>query len=403
METIQQKRERRNAKALELKALLDANPGNKWNEDNQKKYDAGIAEIEALDGEIAREQKVLDLSAEKAFKDMGGREIDLDVHNPENAKLRKLHDKWLRGGDNNLSAEDWSVIRNQMSTGTPAEGGYTVPETIAAEVIERLKDYSGMRKVANVISTTSGEKISFPTTDGTTEEGEIVPENASASDEDISFGTAPLETYKFSSKVFTVPIELIQDSRSDIDGLVNRRIRERLGRITNRMFSVGTGTSQPFGIAARASAGKVGASGQVTTVTFEDLVDLEHSVDVAYRESGNCAFMMNDKTVGELKKLKDLQGRPIFLPALSQGEPATLLGYPVVFNNHIPEMAANAKAIFFGDFKAYTIRDVMALTLFRFADSVYAKKGQVGFLAWMRSGGNLLDTAAVKYYQNAAS
>jgi HK97 family phage major capsid protein len=107
-----------------------------------------------------------------------------------------------------------------------------------------------------------------------------------------------------------------------------------------------------------------------------------------------------------LRKLKDTAGRPIFLPGydgLGQAMGDTLLGYDICINQDVAAMAANAKSILFGDFSKYVIRDVMAPTLFRFEDSAYAKLGQVGFLMWHRAGGNLLDSAAVKYYANSAT
>lgn len=83
--------------------------------------------------------------------------------------------------------------------------------------------------------------------------------------------------------------------------------------------------------------------------------------------------------------------------------PDSLLGYGITINQDVATMAASAKSILFGDFSKYIIRDVMSATLFRFTDSAYAKLGQVGFLMWARSGGNLVDTGAVKYYANSAT
>ena len=103
------------------------------------------------------------------------------------------------------------------------------------------------------------------------------------------------------------------------------------------------------------------------------------------------------------RKLKDSSNRPIYLPSDGQS-PESILGYPVLVNDDVPVMAANAKSIFFGNFRqGYKIRDVLEVTIFRMTDSAYALKGQVAFLAFARCGGNLVDTAAVKYYQNSAT
>ena len=89
---------------------------------------------------------------------------------------------------------------------------------------------------------------------------------------------------------------------------------------------------------------------------------------------------------------------------ITGGVPASIFNYPFTINQSMASMAANAKSIAFGDFSFYTIRDVMAMTFYRFTDSVYAKKGQVGFLAFLRSGGNFMDVGgAVKLYCNSAS
>jgi HK97 family phage major capsid protein len=175
------------------------------------------------------------------------------------------------------------------------------------------------------------------------------------------------------------------------------------------LFTIGTGVSQPNGIDVAAATGVTAANGtsQVTAVIYDSLVNLQHSVDPDYRESGTCGFMFNDTTLREVRKIKDLQGRPIFVPGYEtgapQGSPDRLLGSPITINQHMPSMAASAKSILFGDFKSYVIRDVMDVTMFRFTDSAYTKKGQVGFLAWMRSGGNLVDVGGVKAFANAAS
>ena len=398
--SIQDLRERRNEKAREYRNTLDKHPKDKaLPEEAKAALDDLLEAITNLDDRIDFEQKALDIAAEDVVKDA----VEEVVKGAASGSPNAIFSKWLKGGDNALSAQDWETIRATMSTGTDSEGGYTVQTDVASNVIDALKAFGGMREVATVITTEQGNPMNWPTSDGTSEEGEIVAENASATDDDMSFGTKSIPVYKYSSKTVPIPIELLQDSSVKIEAFVNGRIVTRLGRITNKHFTVGTGSGQPLGIVAAAEEGKVGKSGQTVTFIYDDLVDLEHSVDPAYRELG-ARWMFNDSTLKAAKKLKDTQGRPIWMPDIIGGAPATLLNYGYTVNQNVAPMAANAKSILFGHMASYVIRDVMNITFHRFTDSAYAKKGQVGFLAFMRSGGNFVDVGGgVKYYQNAAS
>lgn len=402
MFNLQAERERRNALAKETRNLLDQNPGASWNDDHQKQYDEKVAEIGRIDDAIARHQKLMDLTAEENMRDAVRDAAPAGTKDHAVA----LFDKWCRGGDNALTADEWQAVRNTMSTTTDAEGGYTVPATVATSILDALKAYGGMRAVAEVIRTASGESMNFPTSDGTSEEGELVGENASATDADVSFGIKGLPVYKYSSKVVTVPWELLQDSSSDIEGFVRGRLQTRLGRITNKHFTVGTGVSQPNGLITAASVGVTGTVSAVAKITYDDLVDLEHSVDPAYRR--NAGWMMHDDMLKLIRKVKDNDGRPIFVPGYEQGNPGgapdRLLNRNITVNQDMASPAVSAVSLAFGDYSYYKIRDVMAVTLFRFTDSAYTKKGQVGFLAWMRSGGNLVDVGgAVKTFKHGAA
>ena len=402
--SLQAKRERIAALAKETEQLLKDTDGKKWTTENQAVYDNNLAEIDTLKAEIDRHTKLLALDMENKVTDQISDAANRKAKNsksPESA----IFAKWLRGGDKALNKEDFAIIRNTMSTTTPGEGGYTVPSEVASSLVESLKAFGGVREVATVIKTETGAAFSYPTSDGTSETGELIAENTTATAADPTFGTVALTAYKFSSKVVAVPFELLQDSAVDIEAFVNSRLTTRLGRVMNTYLTTGTGSSQPKGVAAGATSGKVGTTGQTATVIYDDLVDLVHAVDPAYRK-GKCGFMMHDASLKVIRKLKDSAGRPIFLPGydgLGIAMPDTLLGYPITINQDIATMAANAKSILFGDFSKYVIRDVMGAQMFRFDDSAYIKLGQIGFLGWMRAGGNLTDTAAVKYYQNSAT
>lgn len=401
MQSIQAMRERHASLAKETRELVEKN-NSSWNADLQAKYDQGIAELDDIKAQIDRAEKVLSASADEMFDAKAAEAKEKQVRNAG----RDLFAKWLKGGDKALSAQDWADIRATMSTSTTTEGGYTVPVDVAAQISDVLKAYGGVREVANVIQSAQGNDINFPTSDGTSEVGELIGQNTTATAADPSFGVVTLSTYKFSSKIVAVPYELLQDSNADIEAFIVRRLGDRLGRIQNQYFTTGTGSAQPKGVVTAAASGKVGTTGQTTTVIADDLIDLIHSLDPAYR-AGNCRFMMNDASLKVIRKLKDSQNRPIFLPGydgLGNAMGDSILGYNVTINQDMATMAANAKSILFGDFSRYTIRDVMGLTLFRFEDSAYAKLGQVGFLAWMRTGGTLTDGGApIKYYANSAT
>lgn len=411
MQGIQALREHKNALVQDLRNMLDQNPGDKWTKELGQKYDAGLDEIDRCDAEIKRindlNQRVADDAMTEAIAERAAKR-GKDEKSPQ---MQAFAAWMLHGADgvNALVQAGKLDIRNTMSTTTTTQGGYTVPTEVATKVTEALKMYGGMRAVSDVIQTSSGADINYPTSDGTSETGELIAQNTTANALDPSFGVVTLSTYKFSSKIIAVPFELLQDTVIDMESFISNRIAMRLGRAMNTYFTTGTGTGQPQGIVTAAGSGKVGLTGQTLTMIFDDVVDLAHSVDPAYRSApGKVGFMMADSSIKVLRKLKDGQQRPLWVQdfdqATTNGVPGTLYGYPVYINQDVAAMGVSAKSVLFGNFGYYTIRDVMDLAMFRFTDSAYTKLGQVGFLAWQRSGGTYIGvTGAVNYYQNSAT
>lgn len=375
-----------------------------WSADEQDAYADRGAQIERLTQQIEAHERLLKQEAEDKWAD--AEQFRYDLKDPANSP-RALYAKFLRDGPNALSRDEMAVIRNTMSTGTGNQGGYTVQTTIASELIDILKAYGGVRGVASSISTAQGNPMSYPTSDGTSEVGEWIPENTTATAQDPTFGTVSLNVFKAGSKVIAVPIELLQDSQIDVVGMITKRIGERIGRTLNAGFTTGTGSGQPNGFVTAASTGKTGTTGQTTTVIYDDLVDLQESIDYAYQQGGTCRWMMHQQTRKVIRKLKDANNRPVWIDSwdagVTQGTAGSLLGMDVVINNDMAQPGANAKTIAYGDFSKYMIRDVMEMTILRFDDSAYAKLGQVGFLAWTRCGGNLLDTNGIKLYAHSAT
>jgi HK97 family phage major capsid protein len=393
-ESIQKMREQRNELAREARNMLDAVSHEDWSKDTHgTKYNEVLNKIDTIDASIKRQQDLLDRTAEKEFSAMGGKITDGDMK----AKIKAIDNKWLRGGDKALSADDWAV-KNTMSTTAGSEGGYSVQSDVAAELVIAMKQYGDMREVARVITTEKGNPLSFPTANNTTQVGELKAENITATAEDPVFGTVAVNAYKFSSKVIACPIELLQDSQIDIEAYIRGLIAERIGRITNTYFTTGTGTNEPGGIMTKATDSGVTVN-TTTGITYDKLLDLQHAVDPAYRAQGG--WMFSDATLKLIRQLVDEQERPLFVPSydrgIAQGAPAELLGSPVYINQDVAAFSGANRFIAYGQLNKYLIRDVMGLELFRFTDSAYAKLGQVGFMAWFRTGGNLLDVTAVKY------
>lgn len=399
--SIQALREHKTELARQARELL-ANKGEQtWSKDDQTKFDGIMDEQERVVKQIEAHQRVMDDRAQQQFTDAEGK-----PKNEREDAAKKGYELFLRKSFRDMTPEEIGSVRNTMSTTTGSQGGVTVDPLVSKAFIDQMADYAGLRRVADRIVTGSGVNITYPTTDGRAEVGEIIAQNTTATASDPSFGSVNLGAYKFSSKIITIPIELLQDTTIDIVGLVNKRMRDRIGRIQNQKFTIGAGTTEPFGLVTQASVGKTGTTGQTLTIIYDDLVDLIDSIDIAYAAEGGFQWSMSQSMRKVVRKLKDTAGRPIFLPgygSLQETLNDSMLGYEINVNNDMPVPAANAKSLSFGQHKKYLVRDAMEVTLFRFEDSAFMKLGQVGFLAWSRADGNLLDNAAVKLYQHSAT
>lgn len=412
-------RDQRAAKAKEARNLLDTNTGDKWSKDVENQVDAIYADIDRIDAQIERAERQAKIDGDLAADEgsIENRERNLANLSPEQRERATRYNNafrsFLLSGINGMSVEEVHALRegsvqNAQSgqQGNGAAGGYLVPTGWGGELLEALKAFGGMRDVANVIRTSGGNPLPWPTVDETGIEGELIDENTTATDQDATFGTMQLGARKYSSKVFTIPFELLQDQGPgmDVEAFIRRAAAMRIARITNRHFTVGTGTGQPEGMITAAPVGKAGLTGKATTFDTDDLIDLEHSVDPAYRGLPTVGFMFHDNTLRFLKKMKDGEGRPLWTPGLSVKEPDVLMGYRYTINQAMAQMAANAKSVAFGDLYSYMIRDIMEVTLFRFDDSAFIKKGQIGFLAWSRHDGKLVTAGQpVKTFQHSAS
>lgn len=322
--------------------------------------------------------------------------------------------QWTRWGQTGLNAEQRGIMQSRVAqmpnevraqSTTTTAGGYLIPQGFRDVLIETLKYYGGVRDNVTTIQTSSGNLLPWPKMDDTSNVGAILSENSQAGQVDLTVGQTQLGAYMYTSNIVLVSLQLLQDALIDVNQLVPRKLGERLGRIQNTHFTVGTGSSQPLGIGYSPTTGATGTTGQTLTVIYDDLITLIHSVDYAYRaRAGDAAkFMMKDSTLAAVRRLKDTQGHPLWQPTLQAGVPDNLLGYQVITNNDLPTMGVSTKSILFGDFRAgYVIRDVLGIQAMRLEER-YADYLQVAFLAFMRSDATVQDSSAYKAYVNSAT
>ncbi|MEV6879743.1 phage major capsid protein [Amycolatopsis sp. NPDC051128] len=269
--------------------------------------------------------------------------------------LDRAFNHYLRTGKEN---DDLVELRAQ-SEGTGSEGGYLVPEGFRNKLVERIKAFGGIANAVENLETTDGRNLPWPTVDDTGNVGEVVDEGGTfTSGADIVFGTAGLGAYSYmagggSSLPLRVSLELIQDAAFDVEGLVSRKLGERIARMQATHLVTGTGVKQPLGIATGLTGIELLAD--TAGVTYDDLINFIHSVDPAYRANARWAF--NDTSLATIEKIKDSHGDPIFRPADANmgtsaqgGSVGVLLNYPVTIDQAFPNISAADNTVNWGVF-----------------------------------------------------
>lgn len=295
-------------------------------------------------------------------------------------------------------------LTRAQSAGTNSEGGYTVKSGFVANLERALKEFDCVRQVADIFTTENGEPLPWPTINDTGSTGALLAENAQASEAALTFGQTSFGNYKATSGIVLVSTELEEDSVFEMAETVGSLLGERLGRRQAIWHTTGTGSSQPAGIVTGATSGKTAAS--TTAIAADELIDLFHSVDPAYRDRPGTGWMMHDTVAAAIRKLKDSENRYLWdLDTFKNGQPAMLLGKPVYINqNMASSIAASAKTVLFGDMKTMKIRDVGRVRIKRLVER-YADYDQVGYIAFYRGDSKVLNagTNPIKYLVQAAA
>lgn len=316
--------------------------------------------------------------------------------------LERAFSSYLRTGKENA---DLVELRAQ-SEGTGTEGGYLVPDGFRDKLVERQKAFGGLAQRVENLSTSDGRNLPWPTVDDTGNVGEIVDEGGTfTSGADMVFGTAQLGAYSYmaggaGSTPLRVSYELAQDAAFDIEGLVSRKLGERIYRIQAPHLVTGTGVKQPLGIVTGLTP--IAATG-TDAIVYDDIITWIHSVDPAYRDGAGWAF--NDQSLAVLEKIKDSHGDPIWRPADANmatntegGSSGTLMGYPVTIDQAFGDFdITSGTAVPWGVFgnlsEGYvrrTVKDVQVLV------NPYSRMNnrQIEYSAWARQDATQQNTNA---------
>lgn len=380
----------------------------------EARHDAIMSEFDKIEADIAREERVA--AAERAEEqrraerrpDMSGEGRGTDE--PAKPEYRDAFIALLRSGfdETALTAEQRSVIRAgiakigeaesraQSTSGTA--GGYTVPTDLAATIDRTLAAWGPMydEAICNVITTASGNAIDFPTVDDTAVAMAKHTEATAMTDDggvDATFGKMTLNAYAYDSEWIQISLELLQDSLVDIEGFVGELIGERIARRVNTELTTGDGNGDPNGIVTASGLGKTSAS--QTAFIADEIVDLLHSVNPAYRASPKARFMFNDTTLSQLRKLKDGNGQFLWtMGDIRTGVPGTLLGQNYSVNQAMVNAASGTKPIVFGDFGKYYVRKVGSPIIGVRREYYWPNIGMAGIV---RLDGDLIQSGAVKH------
>lgn len=313
-----------------------------------------------------------------------------------------------RAFDTYMRTGDASEFR-ALGVGTADAGGYLAPDTFRDKVVERIRSFGGFAEFAENVNTADGNTWNWPTVDdataGVPHEAEIVPEHGLFPGDDPVFGNGELATYKYATAgegdlPIRVSVELLQDSKVDLDALLSRLMGQRIARRQARDFARGDGTGEPLGILT----GTPDLTMPGNAPTYAGLLDAAMGVlDPAYLD--NARWVVGRGFWRSVLGMTDDVGRPL-IQSTNQGidgRPGfNLLGYPVTLDMSFPAAGAGVNYAVFGDIReAYVVRRVASLAVI---SDPYARKnyGEVEYVAWERAGGTVQNRAAYVLIGQAA-
>jgi HK97 family phage major capsid protein len=426
MSKILELRSNRATLVADMKSILERNDKLTPEQDNRwKELDAQQQELKTQIDQLERTD-ALDAELRQVSRPANPQVGEADKRiNPYAAAETRV--KQIIGTD-----EYHNEFRNYLRTGTisdsmhevrtyaglgdasGAAGVTLVPVGFQRQLEIKLKAIGGIRQAAQILTTATGNPLHYPKMDDTANQGSWIAEATAVNQTNPSFSEVLLSANLASSDQVLASVQLLQDSAFDVEQFLADAFGIRLQRLTNLGYTKGSGSGQPTGLVTALIADgtrgvtAVGANSNsgnsndtdVDSIGSDDLDNLITNVDPAYRMNGS--FQANQATFDALRKVKDKYGRSIWSAGLAEKEPDTIRGYKYYYNQHMDTIAPMANSLLFGDFTKYIIRDVLGFQLVRF-NELFMSSHQVGFQAYLRTDGNILQTGAFAMLQHPSS
>lgn len=422
---LQQKLGELRKQATDALDEIRANTDDSRTAELEARHDTIMAEYDRVDASIQRELRHADIEARFEQRQQHQREQRRPGYGSQDSApgsdvgqggitYRDAFYAYIRaeGQIGALSQEERAVLqsgferienRAQVTTNN-ASGGFTVPTELQTELIRAMRIWGPMYDpdVIRELVTNSGNPLPFPTTDDTSRTGAATTQGNTLLDDnsgDAVFAQAQLDAFAFATPWLRVSKELSDDSVLVMEQILGDLLGERLARLANAQLTTGTGTGAPNGIVTASTLGRTAAS--TTAFTADEIIDLEHSIDVAYRQSPSFGFMFHDLVLAAIRKLKDGQGNYLWAAGnYQQGVPATINGRRFWVNNAMSSaFTTGQRLIIAGDFKKYFVRKVGAPLVGAIQDKDFWPG--FGVAGWIRFDGELMDTTAVRHLRLA--
>ena len=429
---LQDKRKRLVTEARAALEEIKSNTDDSRAAELEERHDAIMADFDVLEADIEREKRVA--AAERDIAESEERDR-LERANRRPGRENRERDAGEEGDDDEITYRSafhqMLAVRGNVAlmtpeargvlesgytevpeeesralvSGTDSAGGYAVPTEMMKIIVKAMAQWGPMydEEVCTHITTTSGSSMPFPTIDDTANEAAGHTEGTTLTDDggvDPVLGSKSLDAYAFDTEWIRVSKELNDDSFLAMEQFLGMLLGERLGRKSNRELTVGSGSSAPNGIVTASGLGHTAAA--VAALTWDELFDLEHSVDPAHRESPKCRYMFNDGTLKALRKLTDGNGNYLWQEGnVKAGIPNQINAKPYSINQAMDSLAAAKKVIVFGDFAKYFVRKVGAPLVGAIQDKDFWPG--FGMAGYVRIDGELGDAGAVKHLITAAS